>query len=177
MRPIAPVAVVLLAVAAAGCGYALAGRGNALPDHIRRIGIPNFENQSSTPDLDRILSDAVRAEFSSRGRFQVVTDTTGVDAVLSGALKPIVMQVAALTDTRQASKYLISVHASVEFKDLRDNKVLFTNQNVRVNDEYEVTGSTVVNDPSAIFSQDANALTRLARTFARSLVASILEAF
>ena len=35
------------AVASSGCGYALAGRGNFLPDYIRTIGIPTFQNHTS----------------------------------------------------------------------------------------------------------------------------------
>ena len=56
-------------VSLAGCGYALAGRGNTLPTHIRTIGVPQFVNQSSTPDIDGVLTDEVRQELQSRGRY------------------------------------------------------------------------------------------------------------
>jgi len=177
MRLLTASILAVCAIVASACGYALAGRGNALPAHIVRIGIPTFLNESTTPDIDRVFSDAVRTEFQSRGRYVVVQDATGVDAVVSGSIKPVLLTVAAMTDTRQVSKYLITVQSSVEFKDLRDNKVLFTNQNLRVTDEYEVAGAVLINDASSLFSRDANALTRLAKTYARSLVASILEAF
>ena len=172
-----PAAVVLLTVALAGCGYALAGRGNALPDHIRRIGVPTFENQSDTPNLERILTDAVRQELQSRGRYTIVQETTGVDAVLTGTVRPVLLTVAALTSGRQAQQYVITVQATVEFKDVKEAKVLWSNPNMRASDEYEPAGATAVTDAAAIFSQDQNALNRLARAFARSLVASILEAF
>lgn len=171
------VSIVLLAVVASACGYALAGRGNSLPDHVRRIGIPIFDNQSATPELDRVLTDAVRQEFQSRGRYLIVESTTGVDAVLTATLRPLTFSVAAMTDARQASRYLITLQAAVEFKVTRDNSVFWTNPSMRVSEEYEVTGSAGVNDPSALFSQDQNALTRLAKVFARSVVSSILEAF
>jgi outer membrane lipopolysaccharide assembly protein LptE/RlpB len=170
--------VLLIALSVAGCGYALAGRGNALPDHIRRIGVPMFENHSNTPELDRILTEAVRQELQGKGRFTIVPDTTGVDAVLSGVVNPVNITVAALTQTRQAQRYLITVNASVEFKDLKEpSKPLWSNPSLRVSDEYDVTGTAAVNDPAAIFSQDQNALSRLAKSFARTLVTSILEAF
>ena len=170
-------ALVLLSLALAGCGYALAGRGNALPTHIRRIGLPTFVNQSDTPNLDRILTDAVRQELSSRGQYTVVQETTGVDAVLTGTVRPVLYDVAALTSGRQAQKYVITVQASVEFKDVKESKVLWSNPNMRASDEYEPAGATAVTEAAAIFSQDQNALNRLARAFARSLVTSILEAF
>ena len=178
MKVLAVVATLAVsAMMASSCGYALAGRGSTLPDHIRRIGVPTFDNQSNTPDLDRVLSEAVRREFQSRGKFIIVEETTGVDAVLTGTVRPVLMTVSALTDARQASRYLITIQASVEFKDLKDNKVLWANPGLRTSDEYEVTGNLNINDPTALFSQDANALERMARAFARNLVASILEAF
>lgn len=164
-------------LALASCGYALAGRGNALPDHIRRIGVPMFENQSDTPDLDRVITEAVRQELQGRGRYTIVPATTGVDAVLTGTLRPVSVTVASLTAARQASHYLITIQAAVEFKDVKNDKVIWSNPGARVSDEYEVTGGGVINDPAAIFSQDQTALQRMAKSFARSLVASILEAF
>ena len=176
MRRLAPAAVALALLAVSACGYALAGRENNVPVHIKRIGVPPFENQSTTPDLDRVLAEAVRTELQSKGRFVIVQDAIGVDAVLTAVLRPIAINVLALTDqTRQAAKYSMTVHASVEFKDLTANKVLWTDPAMRVTEEYEATGTIAINDPAAIFSQDDNALSRLARAFARSVVSAALE--
>lgn len=177
MRRIPGPAVVALTLLTAACGYALYGRNNALPDHIKRIGVPNFTNHSETPDLDRLLSEAVRQELQSKGRYTVVQDTTGVDALLTGTVEPVTLSVASLTDNRQAQRYLITVRASVEFKDMRDDKVLWSNPGMRVSDDYEATSSTAISDPATVFNQDTNALNRLAKSFARSLVTQILEAF
>ncbi len=175
-RSLAGGLILVAAMVSAGCGYALAGRGSSLPDHIRRIGVPMFSNLSDTPELERILTEAVRQELQGRGRYVIVPDSTGVDAVLTGTVRPVTLGVAALTDTRQAQRYLITVTATVEFKDLRDNKVIWSNGNVRVSDDYELPSGTT-ESAAAIFTQDQQALVRLARSFARTLVSSILEAF
>lgn len=171
------IALCAAALVLSGCGYALAGRGNTTPDYIRRIGVPTFQNHSNTPDLDRILTEAVRQELQSRGKFVVVQDTTGVDAVLTGTVNPIRFDVATLTPGRQAQRYLITVMASLEFKAVKDNEILWSNSSMRVTDEYDVTGTAAVNDPAALFSQDQNALSRLAKSFARSVVTSMLDRF
>ena len=57
--------VAALAVVVAGCGYTLAGRSNTLPVDIRRIGVPTFKNLSTTPDLDRIFTEAIVEAFKS----------------------------------------------------------------------------------------------------------------
>ena len=176
-RGVRLIGLVVAAAALSSCGYALAGRGNSLPDYIRTIGIPVFTNQTATAELDRVLTEAVRVEFQSRGRYRVVPESTGVDAVLTGTIKSLTLVPSAFNENRQASRYLVQIFASVELRETRDNKVFWTNPNFRVADEYEVTSVIATNDPASFFRQDVNALERLARTFARSVVASILEAF
>jgi outer membrane lipopolysaccharide assembly protein LptE/RlpB len=170
-------ALVAVAVLNAGCGYALDGRGNAVPSHIVRIGVPTFTNHSDTPELDRVLAEAVREELRGRGRFTIVQDSTGVDALLTATVNPVSLTVAAQTDNRQAQRYLMTVTATVEFKDMKDNKVLWSNPSVRVSEEYDAAVGVSVTNPAAIFTQDQNALSRLAKSFARTLVTSILTAF
>ena len=169
--------VVALSTALASCGYALAGRGNALPAYVQTIGVPQFVNQSSTAEMDRALTDAVRAELQTKGRYRVLPEGTGVDAVLTGTVTNVTIRPLAYTENQQVSRYAIITTASVEFKDLRDDRVLWSNPSFQSSDEYEVTTGTSPNDAGALFTQDASARERLARTFARSVVASIFEAF
>ena len=170
-------ALVVLAVLNAACGYALQGRGNALPDYIRRIGVPTFTNHSDTPELDRILAEAVREELRSRGRYTVVQESDGVDAVLTATVNPVTLSVAAVNENRQAQRYLITVTATVEFKEIKDSKVIWSSPSLRASEEYDAVGGITVTDPAAIFTQDQNALARLAKAFARTLVTTMLEAF
>ena len=167
--------VALVALVSSGCGYALAGRANTLPANVRRIGVPMLVNQSTTPELDQILTDAIRQELQSRRRYTVTTDTTGVDAVLSGTIMPIQTNLTGLTSARQASKYLITVIANIEFRFQPANTVHWANPNFRSSEEYDVPTGTGATDQTLVFQADRQALERLARTFARTLVASILE--
>lgn len=175
-------ALVLLVVACStSCGYALAGRGNALPTHIQTIGVPDFINHTSQPDWDRVLTDAVRKEFQTKGKYRVQPSSDGVDGALSCTISNIYAQATAFTPDRQPSSYAIVVTATVEFKDLKDNdKVLWANPSFRVSDDYQVTAGTGVIDAqaaTALFSQNVQARERLAQKFAKEVVTSIFEAF
>jgi hypothetical protein len=168
----------LAALVAASCGYALAGRGNALPDTIKIIGVPQFANQSTTPDIDRVLTESVRAEFQSKGRYQVQPDAAGAHGVLTATVTNVALQPTGFTQERLPSSYAIVVTANVEFKNALDNNtVLWSNPSFRVTDEYQVTGSAALTDVTALFGQNANAQERLAKKFARDIVTSIFEAF
>ena len=127
-------------VASSGCGYALAGRGNALPADITIIGVPYFENQSTEPEIERVLGDQVRAEFQSKGKYRVSPDQDGVDGLLTGTVQAVELRATAYTPERLPSAFAIVVTASVEFKNMRDNgAVLWSNPSFRVADEEEVS--------------------------------------
>ena len=165
------------AALASGCGYALAGRGNNLPSHIVSIGVPLFVNQSTTPDIDVVLTEAVREELQGKGGYTILPEATGVDAVLAGRVLNVVLQPSAFTAENQVSSYLIITTAAVEFTDVQSKRSIWTNPSFQARDEYAVTTGESATDPSALFAQDTTALNRLARTFARSVVTSIFEAF
>lgn len=171
-------ACLLLAVlAASGCGYALAGRGNTLPPGISSIGIPQFVNQSIIVDLDRPMTDAVRAEFQSRGRYRVLPQAEGVDAVLTGRIVSVVLQPIAFNTDNQATRYAVIATAAVEFKELASDRVIWTNPVFQARDEYDVTTSTSATDANALLTNNLTALERLSRAFARAVATSIFEAF
>jgi hypothetical protein len=170
--------VVAVSVLTASCGYALAGRGNALPPEIQLIGVPQFLNQSTTPEIDRVLTDAVRAEFQSKGRYRVQPDDVSVDGLLTCTVVNVELRPTAFTAERLPSSYAIIVTANVEFKNQRNNgAIIWANPSFRISDEYQVTAEATLTDVNAFFTENTNAQERLARKFARDVVTSIFEAF
>lgn len=167
--------MVLALVLSSGCGYSLAGRGSFLPPHIQTIGVPLFTNVTSVYDVDRRVTERVVSELIGRGKYRVERSATGVDAVLSGEISSITLSPAATNAQRQAVRYLLVLTAKVEFRDLKENKVIWTNPAMQFREEFEASGT--VADPNSFFGQDVNALDRLASEFARTLVSAILEAF
>lgn len=168
--------LVAAALSVSSCGYALAGRGSFLPDYIRIVGVPAFENKTSMFDIERVLTESVRTEFAGRGRYTIQPDANNVDAILTGIITSVTPEATSFTSGSQASRVAIVVIASFEFKDLRTNKVLWSNPSLRFREEYD-TATSSGGDAAAFFGQNRNALQRLAQNFSRSVVTSILEAF
>jgi len=159
------------------CGYSLAGRGSFLPNYIKTIGVPQFINRTSVFNLETMLTQKVRAEFIGRGKYQILPQNTGVDAVLNGEVTAVTITPASFTATQLASRYAVTMTARIELRDLRENKVLWENPSVFFRQEYEATSGRNVLDPVAFFQQDTNALDRMSGEFARTIVSAILEAF
>jgi len=159
------------------CGYSLAGRGSFLPVYVKTIGVPTFANHTPVFNLETMLTQKVRSEFIGRGKFQILPEATGVDALLVGEIVAVNIQPASFTPNQLASRYAITMVAKIELRDLRENKVLWENPSVTFRQEYDATGGRAVIDPAAFFQQDTNALERLSTEFARTIVSAILEAF
>lgn len=169
--------VALLTVVSSSCGYALAGRGSFLPSYIQTIGIPQFVNTTPVYELDHVFTERVRTEFINRGKYKVQPEIAGVDAVLTGEILNIQIAPASFTDQQQASRYILTVTAKIEFKDMRANTVLWENPQWVFRDEYEAAAGVDALDPNAFLSQGSDALDRLGNEFAKSVVSAILEAF
>ena len=159
------------------CGYSLAGRGSFLPAYIKTIGIPTFVNRTTVFNLETMLTQKVRAEFIGRGKYQILPQSTGVDALLTGEVLNVNIAPASFNPQQLASRYAITMIARIELRNMRDNTVLWENPNVMFRQEYEATSGRTATDPAAFFQSDTTALERIATEFARTIVSAILEAF
>jgi hypothetical protein len=165
-------------LAVSGCGYALAGTGSFLPDYIRVIGVPTFTNRTTVFNLETMLTQKVRSEFIGRGRYQILPDATNVDALLTGEVSSINITPTSFNTQQIASRYMITMAARVELRNLRDNAVLWENPGLLFRQEYDAQSTTNAPlDPASFFAQDVNALDRMSTDFARTIVSAILEAF
>lgn len=172
------VIALMLAVMSSGCGYSLAGRGSFLPDYIRVVGIPALVNNSTFFQVEQILTEKIRTEFIGRGRYNVVPNVEGADAVVTGAVTSISVQPVGFTEQQLASRYLFTLTMRVEFTDARTTKVLWSNQALTFREEYELTTrSNIELQGDTFLSQERNSFDRIADDVARTVVTAIVEAF
>jgi hypothetical protein len=163
------------AALASGCGYSLQGRGITTDPSIKRIGVPLFKDRSGKPGLDARVTEAVMVELLKRGRFTVVREAAGVDAVVEGEIVSwtvVPVNFSGDTGTTQATRYAISLTASVTYRKLGQKEPLWANEAFSQRDEYDMG-----EDASTYFDREEQTIERLSAAFARSLVAAMLEAF
>lgn len=171
VRPFA--LAVLAALVTASCGYSTAGRASRLPTGIHTIAIPAFVNQTQTYKIEQVLTGAVVREFTTRTNYRIANDAAqDADATLRGTV--VSTQLAPVTydsQTGRASSALITVNMKVVLVD-KSGKVLFDNPNYVFREQYQIS-----REVSSFFEEESPAVDRLARDFARSLVANVLEGF
>jgi len=176
MKKIASLLLVVLVTP--GCGYALAGRGSFLPEYISVVGIPQLVNNTQFFQVEQILTEKIRTEFIGRGRYTVVPDPEGADAVVTGTVTSINVQPIGFTEQQLASRYQFTLTMNVQFLDARTNLVLWANSALTFREEYELsTRSNVALEGATFLSQERSSFDRIADDVARTVATAILEAF
>jgi hypothetical protein len=173
----APALAVGLALSASACGYALVGRGVNIDPTIKRIGVPLFKDATGRPGLEQKITQKVIEELLKRGHFDVVQESTGVDALVEGELlrydvSPVGFSDRGTAGTTEANRYAVLVTARVKYSKVGVKEPVWSNEGFAFRDEYDVPASA-----AGFFDQEGQAQDRLATAFARSLVAAMLEAF
>ena len=172
------VLLLVLAMTSSGCGYALAGRGSFLPDYIRVIGIPPIENRSTYQQVELVLTEKIRTEFIGRGKYRVVPDATGSDAVLAGEITGVSAQPVGFNESQLASRYLLTMTMKVQLTDTRTNEVLWSNDALTYREESDLsTRGATLDGGSSFIDQERGSFDRIATNVARTVVTAILEAF
>jgi len=155
------------------CGYHVRGSVGKLPSGAQSLGIPTFRNLTNQYRIEQLISSAVIKEFSLRTRVPVNSSSSGVDCVLLGEIKSVSsVPVAFSTQQGQtfASAFLVTVQIGVKLKRLKDDAIIWQNQDFQYRERY-VLNSRVQD----FFSEENPALQRLAQNFAASLVSDILD--
>jgi hypothetical protein len=172
----ARLAAVLGALALTACGYALVGRGTATDPTVKKIGVPLFRDATGKPGLDQRITRKVIEELLKRAHYDVVQDRVGVDAIVDGEILRFDATPVAFSDAggsrTQASRYAITLTARVRYFKPGQDEPIWANESFTFRDEYDVSG-----DPTAFTDMSDQAVDRLTTSFARSLVAAMLEAF
>ena len=157
---------------AASCGYALEGRGSFLSPHITRIGVPAFKNLTTSPGLEDVITAEIYSEFLSRGNFSISPNTTGVDALLEGEITSYRTVPRAVDEEGVATSYLVLITASITFRDLVEDKVLWQDRAYRFQSEYQLS-----EEGADFVSQESESIEQAAEDFAKSVVSTILTGF
>ena len=179
MRAFRFVTLCSLVMSLLGCGYALVGRGITTDPSIKRIGVPLFKDRTGKLGLDQQVTQKVTEELLRRGRFDVVPQATGVDALVEGevvaySVLPIGFGDVAVTagTQTQASRYAITLVARVKYTKVGQAEPIWQSESFSFRDEYDVG-----DNPANFFDREDQTIERMSSSFAKNLVSAMLEAF
>ena len=143
-----------------------------LPAHIKTVAVPAFQNNALRFKIEHRFTDAVIRELIRRGHgLRVQSEREGADAVIDGVVKSFNFSGVLLDDQGRARVFEVTIVAAVTVRDQHENRVLYDNQNFVFRGEYEFAS-----DPRTFFNEEDPAILRMSRSFAESIVSTLINA-
>jgi outer membrane lipopolysaccharide assembly protein LptE/RlpB len=157
----------------AGCSYHLVGQGS-LPEHIKTIAIPIFENKTLETGAEDAITQAVSDRFVNGGKVRLVSEGEA-DAILRGKIRSYnAKEVVTYDASGDPTSYKLTVAIDVELQDLTTNEVLWKTENLSENADFKVEpGENISLQESA----EAEALQTVAKALADRVWALSTEGF
>jgi hypothetical protein len=146
---------------------------SGLPKNIRRIAVPAFQTEARglRYRVGSRFTDAVSREIIRRGSgLRVQGSTEGADAVVEGTIRDFSFSGVLLDREGRARVYEVTIIAAVTIRDLKEEKILYDNQNFIFRDSFEFS-----EDPRSFFNEEDPAVERIARAFSEAVVSTIVN--
>lgn len=146
---------------------------SGLPTNVKKIAVPafQFEAKGMRYRVESRFTEAVSREIIRRGNGLRVQGTTkGADAVIEGMIRNFMFTGVLLDREGRARVYEVTIVGAVTVRDLRENKILYDNQNFIFRDSFEFS-----EDPRSFFNEEDPAVERMARAFGESVVSAIVN--
>jgi hypothetical protein len=146
---------------------------SGLPSHIKIVAVPafQFEAKGLRYKVESRFTDAVTREIIRRGNgLKVQSSLDGADAVLEGTIRDFTFGGVLLDKDGRARVYEVNIVTAVTIRDLKENKILYDNQNFTFRDSFEFSS-----DPRSFFNEEDPAVQRIARAFAEAAVSAFVN--
>ncbi len=146
---------------------------SGLPKNIKTVAVPafQFEPKGLRYRVESRFTDAVTREIIRRGNgLKVQGNRTGADAVLEGTIRDFSFSGVLLDSEGRARVYEVTIVTAVTIRDLKNDTILYDNQNFVFRDSFEFSS-----DPRSFFNEEDPAVERMARAFAESAVSAFIN--
>lgn len=161
----------LMAALVSACGYQVTGlKSTHLPEHIRSLAIPVFENTSTEPVLQRSLTEALRRAFIHDGRLQLAGEKRA-DLVMKGTLTRYSIRAVAFNANDIATEYWVYLNVTVKVTE-RVAGTVHLDQKLRTRWDYRASSSVISSEASR-----QEALSQAYRDLSERLVSLLLDQF
>jgi len=161
----------LMATLVSACGYQVTGlKSTHLPEHIRSLAIPVFENTSTEPVLQRSLTEALRRAFIHDGRLQLAGEKRA-DLVMKGTLTRYSIRAVAFNANDIATEYWVYLNVTVKVTE-RVAGTVHLDQKLRTRWDYRASSSVISSEASR-----QEALSQAYRDLSERLVSLLLDQF
>jgi hypothetical protein len=149
------IALAVVMLAWAGCGYHFASGGRTFDAGVRTIGVRTFANATREIGVEKRLAMAIEREFVIRGPLKVAAAEEG-DLQLTGTVRSAEDRPVAFNRDDEVLIYQTVLALDLELRRRDTGAVIWQVRGLRVADDYESVASVVVTTSSSFRSSTLN---------------------
>ncbi|MEN8152612.1 MAG: LptE family protein [Acidobacteriota bacterium] len=170
MRKFSYLIIVLPVIFLYSCGYKVSGSGKYIPQDLKKIAIPDFENRTTRYQAEQFVTFAIRDEFIKKSSMILVEKISDADALLEGEIVKFDVKPLAYSSLGSVNQYTVLIYLNVRLLNLRNNEIIYEKKSMSFVENYEI-------GTADFFSQETESLQKIAKKFSSGVVSAILENF
>jgi outer membrane lipopolysaccharide assembly protein LptE/RlpB len=167
-RGAALAALVVVALAAGGCGYTLRP---SLPANIKTVHIPVLQNRTQEPGIEDFITQALTQAIVTSGLARIV-EADRADAILEGAIVEYSLTSLAFDRTANVTQYRLQIGLTLTLRDRNRNEVIWKQDRIEERADFPVSGQV-----TQTLAREQDAVRRAAVDVARAIVSLAFEGF
>ena len=128
------------AVATSGCGIRYGFAGGGLPSNIRTMAVMPFDNQTTSPDVQRELLDTMRRELQHRLGVRDAAENRAdaiVRGVISGYDADVPVAMSANPAQAVTARRRLQITIDIEIVEQDNGRILFQRKGLRGEGDYD----------------------------------------
>ena len=133
------IAVLVVFVAAAGCGYHFEGMGLTAPEGVRTIAVTVLDNRTSESGIETVFTSDITYEFTRSKVLRVVGKDTA-DAVLSGRIASLTVDTISHTASYDSDERRVIITLDLALE-RADGSVIWSNKSLSDKEAFKVVPS------------------------------------
>jgi hypothetical protein len=130
MKKVFLFAFLFISISLASCISTYSPAIQILPEHIKKVYVKPFTNNTNEFDLETKFTNAVIDEILSDGRLSIVNSEEKADGILTGTIKRYILQPLVYDINGVTEQYKLWIITSVTFIDKDNNVILWTEPNM-----------------------------------------------
>jgi hypothetical protein len=136
--------LLLMAIAASGCGYHFEAEGSGLPPQAKTIYVEKFSNRTRVTGLNDQFMRYLKDQIDDRKRLEIVDSASGADLTLSGEIMYSESEPVAFNTASEPTLYASTVTADAELVDNHSHKVVWASRGISGSQQYATVSQSLV---------------------------------
>jgi len=128
--------LLLICLLISGCGYTA---GSLIPSHIDTIYIQTFKNKTSEPNIEIVVTNAIKDRFAWDGSLKIENKKDDADSMLQGEIIKYEKIPVAWGSNDEVEEYRLVLTVNLVYTDLVNDKVMWQEKKFKVDSEYYTT--------------------------------------